>query len=270
MVKDLDFTYEEDMESKDEEGKLSDEDDEADPDSGFEYSKKEDEVQESEDWRARRMLSKRKIIWDEDGYPNLIINKVEQKMLNKFWSHTLIVKLLGRRIGYGVLKKRLDSLWSKEGTINLIDVGNKFFLARFTAKEDYEMVLKEGPWMIFYHYLAVQRWRPDFNPNVEELTKITAWVRISDLPIEYYDRWILKTIWEVIGKTLKIDYNMAEQARGRFARICVKIDLTKPLRSKFRIKRRNVFIEYKGIHTTICFNCRRSEHTKDVKGRSSR
>ncbi|QHO38097.1 uncharacterized protein DS421_4g117390 [Arachis hypogaea] len=108
--------------------------------------------------------------------------------------------------------------------------------------------------MIFDHYLAVQRWRPNFNPNVEHLNKIVAWVRISDLPIEYYDKYVLRTIGNTIRMTLKVDYNTAEQTRGKFARVCVELDLTKPLRPNIKIKGKIAFVEYEGLHT-ICFQC---------------
>ncbi|RYR76834.1 hypothetical protein Ahy_A01g001365 [Arachis hypogaea] len=259
MVKGPDFIYESD--SEDEEENMQEEED-SEVESEFEYSDREEEVLGSEEWKARRELPKRKIVWDEEGCPNLILNRAEQHRLNKMWEHTLIIKLLGRRIGYGVLKKRLESMWIKEGMLTLIDVGNEFFLVRFTELEDYNWALKGGPWLIFDHYLAVQRWRPDFNPSVEQLTKIAAWVRIPDLPIEYYDKYVMRTIGNVIGKTLKIDYNTAGQARGKFARICVELDLAKPLRPKFKIKGRPVHVEYEGLHT-ICFHCGCIGHNKE-------
>ncbi|XP_072087059.1 uncharacterized protein At4g02000-like [Arachis hypogaea] len=153
-------------------------------------------------------------------------------------------------------------MWIKEGMLTLIFVSNEFFLVRFTELEDYNWVLKGGPWLIFDHYLAVQRWRSDFNPSVEQLTKIAAWVRIPDLPIEYYDKYVMRIISNVIGKTLKTYYNTAEQARGKFALICVELDLAKPLRPKFKIKGRPVHVEYEGLHT-ICFHCGRIGHNKE-------
>ncbi|XP_015970876.1 uncharacterized protein LOC107494331 [Arachis duranensis] len=200
MVKGPDFIYESD--SEDEEENMEEEED-SEVESEFEYSDREEEVPGSEEWKARRELPKRKIVWDEEGCPNLILNRAEQHRLNKMWEHTLIIKFLGRRTGYGVLKKRLESMWIKEGMLTLIDVGNEFFLVRFTELEDYNWALKGGPWLIFDHYLAVQRWRPDFNPSMEQLTKIAAWIRIPDLPIEYYDKYVMRTIGNVIGKTLK-------------------------------------------------------------------
>ncbi|QHO06625.1 uncharacterized protein DS421_14g456340 [Arachis hypogaea] len=164
MVKGPDFVYKTD--SEDEEESMG-ETNESEEETEFEYSKRKDEVPGTKNWRVCRELPRRKIVWESDGCPNLFMNRAEQARLNKYWEHTLVVKLLGRRIGFNVLKKRLESIWSKKGMISLIDVGNDFFLVRFTSFGDYDGALKGELWMIFDHYLAMQRWRPDFNPNVE-------------------------------------------------------------------------------------------------------
>ncbi|CAN1120271.1 hypothetical protein LINPERHAP2_LOCUS111 [Linum perenne] len=80
--------------------------------------------------------------------------------------------------------------------------------------------------------------------------------------IEDFDRamfggpWmvILKRIGDRIGKTVRIDHTTLEASRGNFARICVEVDLSKPLLSKYRMRRRVRRIEYEGLHT-ICFTC---------------
>lgn len=43
-------------------------------------------------------------------------------------------------------------------------------------------------------------------------------------------------------------------SRGRFARMCIEVNITKPLLSKFKLRRRVRCIEYEGIHL-ICFKC---------------
>ncbi|CAN1133320.1 hypothetical protein LINPERHAP2_LOCUS7577 [Linum perenne] len=61
-------------------------------------------------------------------------------------------------------------------------------------------------------------------------------------------------IGDRIGKTVRIDHTTLEGSRGNFARIYVEVDLSKPLLSKYRLRRRVRRIEYEGFHL-ICFNC---------------
>ncbi|CAN1133274.1 hypothetical protein LINPERHAP2_LOCUS7555 [Linum perenne] len=65
---------------------------------------------------------------------------------------------------------------------------------------------------------------------------------------------ILKRIGDRISTTVRMDHTTLEGARGNFARICVEVDLSKPLLSKYRLRRRVRRIEYEGLHT-ICFGC---------------
>lgn len=145
--------------------------------------------------------------------------------------------------------------------MQLIDLGNEFFLAKFSASEDYELVLTGGPWMVFDHYLTVRHWQEEFNPHTASIHKIAAWVRLLDLPIEFDDLEFLTTMGNMIGKTQKVDLTTSMQTRGKFVRLCLQVDLEKPLMAQYRLKNRPLKTEYEGIHL-ICFRCGKYEHEK--------
>ncbi|CAN1749507.1 hypothetical protein LINPERHAP1_LOCUS3734, partial [Linum perenne] len=50
--------------------------------------------------------------------------------------------------------------------------------------------------------------------------------------------------------------------RGNYARICVEVDLSKPLLSKYRLRRRVRRIDYEGLHT-VCYSCGCYGHSQD-------
>lgn len=58
---------------------------------------------------------------------------------------SLIVKLVGRTIGYQFLLRRLQTMGRVQHPFSLIDLSNDYFFVRFTSKEDYESVLLNGP-----------------------------------------------------------------------------------------------------------------------------
>ncbi|XP_038994636.1 uncharacterized protein LOC120118696 [Hibiscus syriacus] len=94
---------------------------------------------------------------------------------------------------------------------------------------------RSGPWKIMDHYLTVQKWRPNFLANSASISSTAIWVHILNLPMEYFDKDILVNIGKMIGTPIKIDYRTAWSIRGKFARICVEVDLSKPLLSKICI-----------------------------------
>lgn len=63
---------------------------------------------------------------------------------------------------------------------------------------------------------------------------------------------IWKAIAILIGKAIKIDFNTESGKRGRFARIAVELDLSKPLIANVIIDGKRKAVEYKGI-LRICF-----------------
>nr|XP_025616677.1 uncharacterized protein LOC112708979 [Arachis hypogaea] len=150
-------------------------------------------------------------------------------------------------------------MWSGKGSIDVIDLGHEFYLVKFYSQEDLDYALLEGPWKIYDHYLAVRCWEPNFNPLLVTIDKITAWVRLPGLPIELYDRSILRKIGELIGRVVKVDTNTEKMYRGKFARLCVEVDLTKPLIGKYMINGVCFKVEYEGLHQ-ICFTCGRADH----------
>nr|POF19787.1 hypothetical protein CFP56_24784 [Quercus suber] len=52
---------------------------------------------------------------------------------------------------------------------------------------------------------------------------------LLELPIEYYDHSVLKEIGEAIGPILRIGTHTAAESKGCFARLCVQVNLDKPI-----------------------------------------
>lgn len=72
----------------------------------------------------------------------------ERKKLCSPRKKAIIIKLLGKKIGYRFLNGRLAKLWNLNGEFELIDLQNEFFKVRFYEVSDYGRVLYNGPWMI--------------------------------------------------------------------------------------------------------------------------
>ncbi|KAG5124795.1 hypothetical protein JHK82_031532 [Glycine max] len=145
------------------------------------------------------------------------------------------------------------------------EVGHKmgrFKLLTFTLAGDYNFALLEGMWMVANHYLILQRWRPLFLMNVEKEKNVAIWIQIQRLPIELYNDVFLNKIGSSLGKFLKVDRLTSIHYRGKFARICVELDLEKPLEMHIYVRGHKLYLEYEGLHS-ICFWCGLVRHKKD-------
>ncbi|KAI9125686.1 hypothetical protein K1719_003104 [Acacia pycnantha] len=183
--------------------------------------------------------------------------------LNQKMGLAVVIKLMGRKIGFRQLRSRLQSIWKLSGPFKLVDLEDDCFLVRFREDLDYQNVLLNGPWMIFGHYLTVQPWSPSFKTHEHVFHQVIGWIRLPKLPARYYHKSIIRSIGSVFGEVIRVDYNTDSGDRGKFARLAVRIDLTKPLTSKIQVDGEIIYVEYEGL-PTICFNCGRYGHLQGI------
>ena len=186
-----------------------------------------------------------------EGEVAIKLSRQTKHNIRERWAHSLIVKVHGRTMGFHFLHSRIMQLWKPTGRLDCIDLGEDFFLIKFGLIEDYDTVLKGGPWFIGEHYLTIRAWEPYFKPNAIACSKVAMWARLPRLPIEFYDMGVLKEIGNAIGPVLRIDATTASGTRGRYARICVQVDLAKPLVRRVFIGRFGQEVLYEGISSSV-------------------
>jgi hypothetical protein len=204
-------------------------------------------------------------ITDGKHGPNLCFSELVDAKLDLEWSCSVIVKLMGRPNSENAYKFMWDGLnrkWSLKGRWQLIDLLNSFYAVKFQLAEDMEYALCNGPWIIAGQTLVVQKWRPEFDPAEEKISRMVVWVRINGLPLKYFKQSAMEIIGGMIGRVVKIDQHTLAQARGKFCRVCVEIDLDKPLKPFVEINSKPYGVVYEGI-STICFNCGVYGHVKN-------
>ena len=141
------------------------------------------------------------------------------------WKDALVVKLLGKEVGFLVMQDKLSKHWKLDGGFETIDLGYGYFLTKLDNEEDRTKVLEGGPWMLFDHYLSIRPWSLDFVACSAKIDSMLVWVRIPSLNVGYYDEDVLLSLASMVGKPVNIDLNTTNVAHGKFARVCVQIDL---------------------------------------------
>ncbi|KAH9769017.1 DUF4283 domain-containing protein [Citrus sinensis] len=200
------------------------------------------------------------VIEENDGpMPSIAFSARIHEKLSEPWKNSVVVKLLGRTIGYRTLCTRLNVMWKTTMSFSVIDLENNYFLIRFRSSNDAVEALTKGPWIIMGHYLTVQPWTPNFDFSKTDFDQVTVWIRLPGLAVHLYDRKILQKLGQLVGTVIKIDANTASSIRGRFARVAVTISLEKPLVSQFVLDGKVQRVEYEGL-PVICFKCGRYGH----------
>lgn len=186
--------------------------------------------------------------------PSVTFSARIRSLLEQEMELAVIIKILGRFIRQETLYGKIMNMWKPSGRLKLTELEGGCYMAKFDNSDDYHRAVLGGPWVVFGHYLTVHPWEPSISPLNLEITSVFGWVRLPGLPYHYYHKNVLRTIGEAIGKVIRIDYNTAEVEKARFARLAVRLDLTKPLVSMFKIDGVTQFVEYEGL-PTICFHC---------------
>ncbi|KAK7845181.1 hypothetical protein CFP56_009989 [Quercus suber] len=181
-----------------------------------------------------------------EGMADVKLSKETLMRIREPWSKALIVKVFGRTVGYNYLTFKINALWQPAAKLDCVHLGRDFYLIRFPCVDDYDKVLKGGPWFV---------------ASEAKLSSVAVWVRFPELPIEFYDRSVLKEIGSVIGPVLRIDSYTASGTRGSYARLCVQVDLEKPLITVVRIGKCKQAVMYEGI-SSLCFSCGCLGHTQ--------
>ncbi|CAN1788861.1 hypothetical protein LINPERHAP1_LOCUS18231 [Linum perenne] len=162
-----------------------------------------------------------------------------------------------------IMNNRIQNLWAVRGQVRITDMGAGFFTARFDSSEDYRRALMEGPWKIGEHYIVPRLWQEGFDPCTDTLSHTLVWVRLPGLPLEFFTETFLRRIGDKIGQLVRIDPTTLAMERGNYARICVRVDLSKKLLSKYKLLHRIRRVEYEGLHL-VCFKCGIYGHTNDI------
>ncbi|XP_050255268.1 uncharacterized protein LOC126701193 [Quercus robur] len=110
----------------------------------------------------------------------------------------------------------------------------------------------------FLHAKLMGLWKPAGESTW--FPSVAVWVRLYELPIEYYEVEVLQQIG---GNSASLDMHTTTEARGRYARICVQVDISKPLITSVRIGQRNQPVVYEGV-SKLCFSCGWLGHRKET------
>jgi hypothetical protein len=127
-------------------------------------------------------------------------------------------------------------------------------MVKFDQPVDKEKVITGGPWLIFDHCLAVSHWSLEFASPDAKVNRTVVWVRFPGLNLVYYDESFLLAMASAIGRPIKVDTNTLKVERGKFARVCVEVDLTVPVVGKIWVNGHWYKVQYEGLHL-ICTNC---------------
>ncbi|GJU29762.1 zinc knuckle CX2CX4HX4C containing protein [Tanacetum coccineum] len=122
-----------------------------------------------------------------DGVNISIPRKVVEKVSTRF-EHTLYGYFIGKRMAFPVVEYYVRNNWAKHGLKRIMMNTKGFFFYKFDSRAGLEAILEGGPWLIHNSSIILKLWSMDTIFLKEELTRISIWVKLHDVPIQVLKR----------------------------------------------------------------------------------
>ncbi|WOK94023.1 hypothetical protein Cni_G02725 [Canna indica] len=165
-----------------------------------------------------------------------------------------------------LVKNVMPKLWELADTCQVTDLAGGSFAFKFSINADYWKAFTGGPWVLREQAVSLIPWKNDFQPLKEIISMIPVWIQLPGLPYEYMHKEILPQLAAVIGNPLKIDEFTSSGERGKFARICVLLDITKPVQQGLWIESSEgkffQSVAYENL-LNLCFCCGKVGHKEN-------
>ncbi|KAL0283682.1 UNVERIFIED_CONTAM: hypothetical protein Sangu_2872200 [Sesamum angustifolium] len=162
-----------------------------------------------------------------NGRHTVSFSDSETQALAACFHLTLIGKFSQGSPPYSQLHHLLSDLGLKgKFTVSLIN--SKHFLITLTNESDYSRLWLRRIWYLKGLPMRVFKWSPTFSPT-QESSIVPVWVSLPELPAHLFRKDVLFVIAKIIGMPLQINNSTANQSKFLKVRVCVEIDLLKPM-----------------------------------------
>ncbi|GLJ41216.1 hypothetical protein SUGI_0853190 [Cryptomeria japonica] len=134
-----------------------------------------------------------------------------------FESHVIIAKIVGPKLPRKEIHSRTKENWGKNIMIKFLPKG--FFVAVFLEEKERNHVLYLKKWYLNSHPVYMQPWMSNFDPTQLVVYDKSVWIRLFNLPIEYWSESSLEKIGRTLRTLLEIDENIIEGDLYTYARL---------------------------------------------------
>lgn len=180
---------------------------------------------------------------------------------------TLELSLVGKfsdpRPNIDLVRFFMSKRWKLKGRVEVSTLLRGFFSFAFSCVEDVPMILCGGPWVVGRSTLTLKKWVPNMDMSDAFFKIALVWVRLPELPLEYWHEDIFKGIARFFGELLSIDPMTTARKIMVYARLCVGVSRSKDLPSSVDLVSKmsllSQAIEYESL-PFVCFLCKKVGH----------
>ncbi|KAL0424142.1 UNVERIFIED_CONTAM: hypothetical protein Sradi_0949000 [Sesamum radiatum] len=157
-----------------------------------------------------------------NGRPTITFSDEETQSLSSGFRYALVGKFSQGSPSYSQMHRLLTEL-GLVGKFTVSMINSKHFLINLKNESDYSRLWLRRIWYLKGFPMRVFKWSPTFTPT-QESSIVPVWVSLPELPAHLIRKDVMFVIANIIGTPLQIDSSKLSKAR-----VCVEIDLLKPM-----------------------------------------
>lgn len=171
----------------------------------------------------------------KEGVPSVNFTAAEYQAAAKRFDNTLIAKFQAGRPTLHEIRKFMMDNWLLTGRCTISSCwDDRHIIIILDNEDDVRTALTHPHRKVGHTYFRLFRWEAGYNPK-KEIPKTTKWIRLPGLPIELFDRAIIRSIVSAFADFLDIDEKTKELSALSYARACVEFDVTQHIPCKIWI-----------------------------------
>ncbi|KAL5792899.1 hypothetical protein ACOSP7_001493 [Xanthoceras sorbifolium] len=180
----------------------------------------------------------------------------ERKLALCLVGKILTTKLINRDVFRAIIPK----IWRTTQTFIIENVKENVFVFQFQNQADKRRVLMGGPWSFDKCLIVLEEPLGDGKFLDMGFTNVQFWVQLHNVPLVCMTKEIGWALGSKIGRVMDIDVGATGDCLGRFLRVRVVIDITKPLNRYLRVGLSEgdpdtvLLLRYERL-TEYCFQC---------------
>jgi len=156
------------------------------------------------------------------------------------------------------LSTKLGKLWKTLAVWKMVPLRKGCYDFHFESAEDLRKIWAAGTINLKPGLLRLSQWTKDFKYLAQKQTHVSIWIRLVELPQEYWRERTLKEIASAVGTPIDIDGPTRNRTFGHYARILVVIDLSKRAYDEILVEREGfafkVEVQYER-RSLFCHHC---------------
>ncbi|CAM8904624.1 unnamed protein product [Rhodiola kirilowii] len=164
----------------------------------------------------------------KEGKPAVTFTASELQPGIQRFQYSIIAKFTAGRPHIDDIRRCFASAWSIADLDSIGAIDARHILIIASSEEDSNKILAHPLRKVGQSLFRLFRWSPDFHRR-REPTTTTTWIKLPGLPNQLYDQGYLYTIVSQFSRFIAIDHRTRVVSNPSFARVCIELDLNKPI-----------------------------------------